>query len=97
MHHTASLLHGDGDQTFPNVPLLVEDILVLGLEVVEAASFLQGDFQLRQVEVARVTQALQEEPVHDPGDTLVTGEDAVVRRDVENDRLRRNLLGDVAQ
>ena len=97
VHHAARLLHGDGDLALLVVPVLVEDVVVLGLEGVEPAFFLQGDFELREIEVPRVAQALEEEPVHDLGDALVAGADAAVGGDVEDHRLGGDVLADVGQ
>ena len=97
VHDAACLLHGDGDQALADVPVLVERLLVLGLEGVEATRFLQGDLQLGQVEIAGIPEALQKESVHDLGDALVAGADAAVGGDIEDDGLRGDLLGDVAE
>jgi hypothetical protein len=97
VHHAARLLDGDGDLPLLDVPLLAEDLAVFGLESVEVGVLLQGDLQLREVQVARVPEALQEEPVHDLRDALVAGADAPVGGDVEDDGLGGNALGDVAE
>ena len=94
MHDTARLLHGDGDLALLDIPIPGEDLLVLGLEGSEAALLLQGDLQLGEVQVPGITQALQEEPVHDLGDALVTGADAAVGRDIEDNGLGGDLLID---
>jgi hypothetical protein len=59
-----------------------------------AALLLEADLELREVEVLRVAEALEEEPVHDLGERLVAAADASVRRDVEDDRVGRDLLVD---
>src|SRR5690606_916234 len=75
-------------------PLLLEEALILVLELPERALLLEADLQLREVEVLRVAEALEEEPVHDLGERLVAAADASVRRDVEDDRVGRDLLVD---
>ena len=64
---------------------------------VELALLLEADLQLREVEILRVAEALEEEPVHDLGQRLVAAADAAVRRDVEDDRMGRDLLVDGLQ
>ena len=76
---------------------LFEDLAVLGLEAVQPALCFQCDLELREVEIACVAQALEEEPVHDLGDALVAGTDTAVGGDVEDDRFGRDLLRDVLE
>lgn len=97
MHDPTGLLHRDGDEPFADVPVLVEGLSVPCLESVETARFLERDLEFGEVEITRIVEALQEEPVHDLGDALVASADASVGRDVEDDRLGGYLLGDVAE
>ncbi len=46
VHHTAGLLHRNGDQAFARIPILTKNLLVLGLEGRQFTRFLQGDLQL---------------------------------------------------
>ncbi len=67
---------------------------VLVLETGELPLLLQADLELRQVEILRVVEALQEQPVHDLGQRLVAAADAAVGRDVEDHGVGRDLLVD---
>ena len=97
VHHPARLLHGDGDLALLGVPVAVEELLVPGLEGLEPPLVLERDLKLGEIQVARVAEALQEEPVHDLGEGLVARPDPPVRRDVEDHRLGRDLLADVPE
>src|ERR1019366_7840997 len=46
------------------------------------------DLQLGEIEVLGIAEALEEEPVHDLGQRLVTAPDAAVGGDVEDDGVR---------
>ena len=97
VHHTAGLLHRNGDQAFARIPILAKDLLVLGLEGSQFTRFFQGDFQLREVEIPCIAQALQEEPVHDLRNTLIARTDPPICGDIKDHRLGGDLLSDARQ
>ena len=97
MHHTAGLLHSNRNQAFTRIPILAEDLLILGFEGSQITSFLQCDFQLRKVKIPRIAQALQEEPIHDLGNALIAGADPTICGHIEDHRLGGDLFSDARE
>ena len=51
VHHAARLLHRERDQPLLRVPVLLEELRVLRLELVEPTLLLERDLELGEVEV----------------------------------------------
>ena len=64
------------------------------LEIVKLPLSFQRDLQLREIAVIRIIQMLKELPIHDLGQHLVACHYSSGGRDVENNRLRWDLLDD---
>ena len=90
----ARLAQRERELALLDVPILLEELAVLVLESRKLVLLFQADLQLRQIEILGVPKALQEQPVHDLGQRLVAGPDTSVGRDVEDDGVCRDLLGD---
>ena len=67
------------------------------LEALEFPLLLERDLELGQIEVLSVAKALQEQPVHDLGERLVSALDAPIGRDVENHGVSRNVFRDLLE
>ena len=67
------------------------------LELGEPPVVLEADLELREIEVVGIAEAAEEQPVHDLGQRLVAAADAAVGGDVEDDRVGRDVLGDLAE
>ena len=78
-------------------PSLSADIPEGGLELIESAVAFEADLELGEIEILGVAEAAQEQPVHDLGQRLVAAADTAVGRDVEDDRVGGDLLGDLVE
>jgi hypothetical protein len=68
---TAGFAQRKRDLPFLGGPILVEQAPVFFLEALELSLFLQGNFEFREVQVLGVTEALEEEPIHDLGQASI--------------------------
>ena len=66
-------------------------------ELFQASLAFQRDLQLGQIQVAGVTEVLQELPIHDLREHLVAVHYAAIRGDVEDDHVGRDLFDDRLQ
>ena len=94
MQDGARLVEREDGHALLLVPRLAVQRLEGLLEFLEPALRLQGDLEFGQVDVLGVTEARQEQAVHDLGQHLVARPDAAVGGDVEDDRVGRDLLVD---
>src|SRR6266566_626680 len=92
MQNPTGLAQRESDLSLLHRPVLVEESPVLILEALQLPLFLEGDFELRKVEILCVAEALEKEPVHDLGKRLVAATNTSVRRYVEDDRVGWDLF-----
>jgi len=95
VHHATGLVHSERDQIFGFIPVLLgEQSLVGCLEFIQTPFFFKRDFKLGKIQVRRITEMLQQLPVHDLGEHLVAVHHAPFGGNVEDNGFGRNLFDD---